>query len=226
MSQPDPFTSARTLVRDTLLRERFMRLWQRCFPASTSVDAEVAWSKVERHYSEPHRVYHDPQHLAHCLEQLDLANGLIVHPDRVEMAIWFHDIINEPGATDNEQRSADYFRTLTREVADERFVDAVVELIRVTTHKVAPNDPDQQFICDIDLASFGCPWECFIRDSLRVKAEFTGSEEAYYRGKKAFLQSMLERPRIFLTDFFNARYEQQARDNIQRLLEMIEPQTD
>ena len=218
MSQPDPFTSARTLVRDTLLRERFLRLWRRCFPASTPVDADVAWSKVERHYSEPHRVYHDPQHLAHCLEQLDLSNGLIVHPDQVEMAIWFHDIINEPESPDNEQRSADYFRTLTRGVADERFVDAVVDLILVTTHEVAPNDPDQQFICDIDLASFGCPWECFMRDSDAVKAEYPGPEADYFRGQTAFLESLLARPRIFMTDFFNARYEQQARDNIQLLL--------
>ena len=226
MSQPDPFTSARTLVRDTLLHERFIRLWRDCFPRGTSDDAEFAWSKVERHYSEPHRVYHDPHHLAHCLEQLDLANGLIMHPNQVEMAIWFHDIINDPGAADNEQRSADYFRTLTQGVADAQFIDAVVNLILATTHRSAPDDPDQRFICDIDLASFGCPWECFIRDSVKVKAEFTGTEEEYHRGKKAFLQSMLERRRIFLTDFFNARYEQQARDNIQRLLEMIEQHAD
>ena len=226
MSQPDPFVSARTLVRDSLLRERFIRLWHGCLPRSTSADAEVAWSKVEQHYSEPHRVYHDRQHLAHCLEQLDLANGLIEHPQQVEMAIWFHDIINEPGASDNEQRSSDYFRALASGTADAQFIDAVVNLILVTTHQSAPVDPDQQFICDIDLASFGCPWECFIRDSEAVKAEFTGTEEEYYRGKEAFLQSMLAHPRIFLTDFFYARYEEQARDNIDRLLELIERHAD
>ena len=221
MSQPDPFVSARTLVRDSLLRERFIRLWRACLPRSTSADAEVAWSKVERHYSEPHRVYHDRQHLAHCLEQLDLANGLIVHPEQVEMAIWFHDIINEPGASDNEQRSADYFRELATGLTDPEFIDAVVDLILVTTHRESPVELDQQFICDIDLASFGCPWECFIRDSDAVKAEFRGTEEEYYRGKKTFLLAMLQRSRIFLTDFFNGRYEQQARENIQRLLQMM-----
>jgi len=226
MSQPPAYSAARGAVRDTLLHERFIGLWRHCFPQSTSGDAEVGWSKVQRHYSEPHRVYHDPQHLAHCLEQLDLANDLVAHPDQVEMAIWFHDIINEPGMADNEQRSADYFRTLTSGTADAQFIDAVVDLILVTMHQSAPVDPDQQFICDIDLASFGCPWECFFRDSSAVKAEFTGTEEEYYRGKKAFLQSMLERPRIFLTDFFHARYEQQARDNIERLMELIEQHAD
>jgi predicted metal-dependent HD superfamily phosphohydrolase len=147
-------------------------------------------------------------------------------PEQVEMAIWFHDIINQPGAADNEQRSAEYFRKLIGDRADPAFVNAVVQLIMATTHQSAPVEHDQQFICDIDLASFGCPWECFMRDSSAVKAEFTGTEEEYYRGKKAFLQQMLNRPRIFLTDFFNERYEQQARENIVRLLELVATRAD
>jgi predicted metal-dependent HD superfamily phosphohydrolase len=226
MSKPNPIAPTGNLVRDELLRERFTRLWQRCLSPGVLNDAHSIWSRLERRYSESHRVYHDREHLAHCMEQLDLADGLIAHPDQVEMAIWFHDIINEPGASDNEQRSADYFRNLAGGLFDGDFVDAVVELILVTTHREAPVDPDQQFICDIDLASFGCPWECFLRDSSAVKAEFSGTEEEYYRGKKAFLQAMLRRVRIFQTDFFNTRYEAQSRDNIHRLLELIERRAD
>jgi predicted metal-dependent HD superfamily phosphohydrolase len=37
---------------------------------------------------------------------------------------------------------------------------------------------------------------------------------------------MLARPRIFLTDFFNARYERQARDNIARLLDLLDQHRD
>jgi predicted metal-dependent HD superfamily phosphohydrolase len=55
-----------------------------------------------------------------------------------------------------------------------------------------------------------------------VKAEFPGSAEEYYEKKRAFLEAMLRRPRIFLTDLFNARYEQQARENIGRLLDLID----
>lgn len=222
MNQVQSQIPSKNLVREAMLRERFKGLWRRCITGATVEDAEKAWSKIERHYSEPHRHYHDRQHLAHCLEQLDFANGLIKRPDAVEMAIWFHDIIIEPGASDNEQRSADYFRDLAGDKTNPGFVDAVIGLILATTHAKAPTDPDQQFVCDIDLASFGCPWECFMRDSTAVKAEFRGTEEQYYRGKKAFLQAMLARPRIFLTAFFNRHYEQQARENIHRLLELLE----
>jgi predicted metal-dependent HD superfamily phosphohydrolase len=215
-----------TAMRDALLRQRFVALWQRCLKPGAGSDPAAVWQEVARRYAEPHRHYHDKGHLAHCLEQLDLAAGEIRQPDQVEMAIWFHDIINEPGVKDNEQQSAELFRQLAAGVMDSGFISAVPDLILVTTHSRTPDDPDQRFICDIDLASFGCPWECFEKDSVAVKAEFQGPDEDYYRGKKAFLEALLAHPKIFVTDFFNRRYERQARDNIGRLLSLIEHRRD
>ena len=215
-----------TAMRDALLRQRFVALWQRCLKPGAGSDPAAVWQEVARRYAEPHRHYHDKGHLAHCLEQLDLAAGEIRQPDQVEMAIWFHDIINEPGVKDNEQQSAELFRQLAAGVMDSGFISAVPDLILVTTHSRTPDDPDQRFICDIDLASFGCPWECFEKDSVAVKAEFQGPDEDYYRGKKAFLEALLARPKIFVTDFFHRHYERQARDNIGRLLSLIEHRRD
>jgi predicted metal-dependent HD superfamily phosphohydrolase len=216
----------RHLVRDSLLEARFAKLWGRCLLPGCVDNATSVLQGLSDRYTEPHRHYHDSGHLAHCLEQLDLAAGSLSAPDEVEMAIWFHDVINEPGQKDNEARSAEYFREAADGKMPADFIDRVVDLILVTTHRDAPLDADQRFICDIDLASFGCPWECFMRDTNAVKAEFTGSIEDYYRGKKAFLEQMLRRPRIFLTDFFNSRYEQQSRENIRRLLDLVEQRAD
>ena len=101
------------------------------------------------------------------------------------------------------------------------FVTAVAELILVTTHRAPPSSPCAQYVCDIDLASFGCPWERYLADTLNVKAEFEGSAEEYYLRKRAFLKAMLGRPQIFHSDFFHALYERQARANIRRLLDMM-----
>jgi predicted metal-dependent HD superfamily phosphohydrolase len=213
-------------VRDSLLRRRFVALWQRCLKPGAGGDPAAVWKEVARRYAEPHRHYHDKGHLVHCLEQLDLAAGEVRQPDQVEMAIWFHDVINEPGVKDNEQQSTELFRQLAAGVMDSAFISAVADLILVTTHSRTPDAPDHRFICDIDLASFGCPWECFEKDSVAVKAEFQGPDEDYYRGKKAFLTALLARPKIFVTDFFNQRYERQARNNIGRLLSLIEQRRD
>ena len=220
MSRPYPDTGH--LVRESLLEARFTALWRRSLLPGATSDPDAVWFALAQRYAEPHRVYHDRAHRAHCLEQLDLAAAQVRQPDEVEMAVWFHDVVNEPGRRDNEQRSADYFHELAGGRIAPGFIQSVIGLILATTHRAAPTNPDQRFICDIDLASFGCPWECFMRDSTAVKAEFTGTEEEYYRGKKTFLQAMLLRDRIFLTDFFHEHYEQQARENIDRLLDLIE----
>lgn len=210
------------LLRDRILEQRFINLWQRNLLPDARCEGDQAWAKLRLRYGEEHRHYHDLGHLAHCLEQLDLARESVDRPDEVEMAIWYHDIINEPDSRENEKLSADYFASKARDCMAPDFVGHVVELVLVTTHKQTPANNDQRFICDIDLASFGCPWECFVRDSDAVKAEFVGSDEDYYRGKSAFLRSMLDRPRIFQTDFFFARYEQQSRQNIERLLQLVD----
>ncbi|MCB1724187.1 MAG: hypothetical protein H6959_01920 [Chromatiaceae bacterium] len=210
-----------TFLRDRLLEGRFRALWDRCVLPGRKSDPTALWREISTRYAETHRVYHDKRHLAHCLDELDLASGHVRNRDAVEMAIWFHDIINDPGNDDNEGRSAALFRHLADGVLDRRFIETVVELVLITCHCAAPDDPDKQFICDIDLASFGCPWESFLKDSEDVRAEYPGSEKEYVRGKKKFLDSLLDRPRIFVTDFFFDRYENQARSNIHRLLDIM-----
>jgi predicted metal-dependent HD superfamily phosphohydrolase len=226
MSIIDHTLPSLNLFTDAGLKTRFTALWQRCLLPGSPMETGEMWKRLDRRYREPHRHYHDPNHLAHCLAELDLAGDRVARPDRVEMAIWFHDVINEPGERDNEALSAEYFRSKADGMVATDFIDAVVELILVTTHQQPPDDPDQQFICDIDLASFGLPWECFMRDSDAVKAEFPGTDSEYFRAKARFLDAMLKRPRIFYTDFFHDRYEQQARENITRLLKDIRQQRD
>ncbi len=93
-----------------------------------------------------------------CPNSIWLSSGSS-RPDLVEMAIWFHDIINEPGRSDNEARSADSFRNLAGGSMADAFIAEVVDLILITTHRQEAVDPDQRILCDIDLASLGCPWE-------------------------------------------------------------------
>jgi predicted metal-dependent HD superfamily phosphohydrolase len=211
-----------SLLRGDELRDRFMGLWRRCGGPAVDLNANDAWGILEARYEEPHRYYHDKRHLAHCLKEFDLALDRMRYPDQVEMAIWFHDVINQPGHPDNEARSAELFRGLAEPVMSARFVPAVVALILVTTHRESPSDPDHKILCDIDLASLGYPWESYLRDTGHLRAEFRGSDQDYCRSKRAFLEAMLGRPRIFLTDFFYDRYERHARENLRTFLDLIE----
>lgn len=211
---------------DELLGNRFSALWMRSMRAGISAEPAPVYSVLRAHYSEGHRHYHDGHHVAQCLDQLDLAGPRVEHRDDVELAIWFHDVINLPGNPCNEAESAELFGNLARGVLADDQVDAVVRLILVTTHRDAPRDADEQYLCDIDLASFGCPWDCYMKDTRNLQAEFPGSEADYYRRQRPFLEGLLHRPRIFFTDFFHGLYEQRARENIRRLLDIVDGRRD
>ena len=74
-------------------KARFLALWKKCLCDDAAADAEVVFESLFKHYSQAHRRYHTPHHIEHCLEQFDWAADLMKDRDAVEMAIWFHDVI-------------------------------------------------------------------------------------------------------------------------------------
>ena len=203
-------------------RDRFEALLSRCCIDGTgSVNPGHIFDEVSGRYGEPHRRYHTPGHIRHCLEQLDLAADLLEDRDAVEMALWFHDVVWEAQAApaSNEQRSADLFVERLGEVLDERFRDTVYRLVMVTVHPSEPATPDEGYMVDIDLSSFGLPWEEFRRDSQAVRDELPHlTDEEFFPKQHRFLRMLLDQERFFVTDFFAERHERTARDNIERLL--------
>ncbi len=199
--------------------ERFRALWKRCgAPVDPSPVFEDLWCR----YCEPHRIYHTSTHLVHCFQQLDLAYALIQDPDAVEMALWFHDAIYTPGSSENETESAELFVRAAEDHFRPSFVREVYELIIVTAHKELAQECNKQFVADIDLSSLGVDWEEFLRDTRALREEHADSSDAvYYVAHANFLNSILQRPRIFGTDFFYGRYEQRARENITRVLAVL-----
>jgi predicted metal-dependent HD superfamily phosphohydrolase len=100
----------------------------------------------------PHRHYHTLAHLAAMLA--------IVRPwPVVELAVWFHDAVYDPRATDNEEASAE--RSLPAVGAAPATVAEVARLVRLTaTHDPAPGDGAGALLCDADLsilAARPCP---------------------------------------------------------------------
>lgn len=199
------------------LRQRFLVLWQRSLTA-TAEGAEEVWQVLLQGYGEAHRRYHGPGHIRFCLQQHDRAAPQMAIPDEVELAIWFHDIVHRPGSATNECDSAALFRRIAGPRASPR-IDRVAAKILDTTHAHEPSDDDARFLVDIDLASLGQPWSRFADDSRRIREEQAHlSDAAYFAAQQTFLQSLFDRPRIYLTAFFGARYERRARANIERVL--------
>ena len=203
------------------LQSRFIDLWLRVTTHDRAHASHACESLLER-YREPARRYHTLDHVGHCLGQAKLADGLLPDADAVELAIWFHDAIYDPAGSDNELRSAALFRDMAASVTSGPLTDDVERLILVTRYGEIPRRDDEAYMADIDYSSFGRPWESFLVDSLAVREERPDLTDEQFSGQQSrFLSSLLERERLYRTEFFHERYEARARSNIRRYLEFL-----
>ncbi len=204
-------------------KQRFTSLWNRCQTGGgAGADADAVYDEVHDYYSEPGRYYHTPKHIEHCLGQFDLAAGELDNAAAVEMAIWFHDLVYDICAKDNELQSARRFVELANDSMDAEFKTMVYDLIMATAPPRLPKTNDQEFMLDIDLSSFGLPWDDFVRDSTAVRRESPQLSDAeFFPGQRAFLESLVNRQHFYFTEFFRSRIERSARSNITRHLENL-----
>ena len=205
--------------RPEALESRFFGLWNRCSLPDSGADPTAVWETLIESYNEPWRQYHTAEHLCHCLQELDLASTLMEDPQAVELALWFHDIVFQPGAADNEEKSARLFERSAAGHFKPDLAKKVSVLIHTTVHRDPPQEENARYLCDIDLSSLALPWAQFLTDSAALRAEHSGTADApFYCAKISFLSSLLDRSAIFLTEFFRSRHEHAARENIRRYI--------
>lgn len=198
---------------------RFCRLWARC--GAPAEGAGAVFAQLDAHYREAHRHYHNGGHIDDCLARLDLAAAAadVDDADAVEMALWFHDVIYELGAPDNEQLSAEWFGAQAAGRLPADFIGRVEDYINSTTHRAEPAAAGAKWVVDADLGGLGMDDDAFERDGARIRREFAHVPEAEFaRGQAGFLRGLLERERIFYTDFFRDLCEARARRHIREVL--------
>jgi len=176
-------------------------------------------------YSERHRHYHTLQHLRECLALFEAAAPVAARAAEVELALWFHDAVYDPRASDNEARSADWAESSVRAAGcDAAIAQRVGDLVRSTAHQQPPavEGPDVDLLLDIDLAILGSAPARFDESSRQIRAEYAHVPEDTFRTRRAdFLRSLLARPALYRTEVFRAPLEAAARANLQRALDAL-----
>lgn len=167
-------------------------------------------------YSEKHRHYHSGKHIDHCLREFDSVRDIAHEAAEVELALWYHDAVYDPYASSNEERSADWAcELLNRHNVSADRVERVRTHILATRHTAPATTPDSQLVVDIDLSILGADEATYAEFEAGVRKEYRWVPASLFRRKRAeILRSFLERPRIYNTEPFYARYELQARRNL------------
>lgn len=178
-------------------------------------DGGETFQSLAARYTEPHRHYHNLEHIDACLAWLDWFAGSAQRRDEVELALWFHDAVYEPGSADNERVSADLARRgLGALGVSAASIERITNAIIATASHEAPVG-DAALVVDIDLAILGATPRAFQRFEQQIRLEHAHvSEEAYRRGRSAVLQGFLSREHIFTTSAVATLLESRARTNL------------
>ncbi|MDA1018222.1 MAG: N-methyl-D-aspartate receptor NMDAR2C subunit [Planctomycetota bacterium] len=207
--------------------------WLSLLDRLSLTDDGETYSKLLAAHTESARVYHNHEHIADCLQQLDLLLAASeservpftdsAAPHEVEIAIWFHDAVYDPRAADNERRSADWAGSFLRDAGmAEEGIDRVEADIMATRHSDPPKDVAEQIIVDIDLSILGRAEDEYDRYEDRIRREYAFVPDAVFCGRRSeILQSFLDRSRIFTTPFFANRFETEARRNLKRSIQNL-----
>lgn len=171
----------------------------------------TALPDILKRYAEPHRVYHNLNHIKAVLDRI--AECTKPSPELIAAAI-LHDVIYDPRRNDNEEQSAAY----AEEILTPERSSRVKELILFTkTHDAPEGDEEAAALLDADLAVLAGYEQDYDSYAQGIRLEYWHVEpDAYREGRRKVLEGFLLRPRIFrLAENFDI-YEETARANIQR----------
>ncbi len=195
-------------------------------------DLANEWEVIHLAYAEPHRRYHTLEHVEEMLTFFFQHDRQIYDDNasfqRLCLAAIYHDIIYDPRATDNEERSVEVMRQQTSRLfraipgSYPSMVDSVAEMIMMTAHH-QPDGANQRWLADADLMRFAAepPISRMHNDDIRLEYSHV-SDESWAAGRTVILSKFLTREPFFYTKAFGPQDARRARENI--LAEMLRSQ--
>ena len=167
--------------------------------------ALVMWKHIIPAYLEPHRMYHN---LGHIQNMIDIAVTYGVNLDQNQLnAILGHDIVYQPGNSDNEERSADKFLEIMKtdisydtcipedmKSCDDDF--NIISQIILDTKNHIPTIYQSEDVIDLDLFELGT--DKYFDNMVLIRQEFCKfNDKEFNAGRIKWLESMVAREQLF-----------------------------
>lgn len=210
------------------LLPRWQALWQR-FGAEDTGLAAAGWQIIDAYSTGRH--YHSQEHLASVLAELDWAKSALDKSgelsnisadarqrlfDTVELALWYHDVVYDAKAKDNEAQSRNLFLSDAKKFGLPAAIrDEVAALIDLTAHHKDAKTLAERLMTDCDLAVLGGSPAAFCKYDTGIRKEYAHVPPAVYKvARRDVLKSFLDQAHIFKTAAFRQKLEKAARKNL------------
>jgi predicted metal-dependent HD superfamily phosphohydrolase len=183
----------------------------------TREKAGVAFDALVGAYSGASRYYHNLRHLEAVLNFVGRLADLAEDLPAVQLAAWYHDVVYDPRAADNEEQSALLAEKGCASWGLEGGRTARVgAMIRATkTHQ--GDDADTLVLLDADLSILGADEGDYDRYAAAIRQEYGWvADETYRQGRAGVLEGFLRREHVYRLERMRGWREQAARDNLAR----------
>ena len=204
----------------TYLRSRWGLTLQR---AEAQGSSPCLIDEILEAYGENGRYYHTKEHLRHMFEVYDrfFANPSITH----ELTFWYHDFYYDPTRQDNEDRSAALAqKRVEQDLQIPTGVGLKVQNLILFSHYTRPPvTRDEMVLHDVDLAIFGESIDLFGKYERDIRQEYSFVPDLdYKKGRADILRRFIRDPFYFTPEMCYSSYEDLAKRNIRRSIELLE----
>ena len=187
-------------------------------------DVDYWWHEILENYTKKWKFYHNLNHVYSFVNLFEKYNKFINnHKNEFLISIYFHDIIYIPSRKDNEEESINMFNKFYNEVKPNNLnKEKAIEFITETKHHSLSKDYDFELdlFLDMDMQIVSDEnWEDYEN---KIRKEYCFVDETEYKNKRRqFLESLVNKNRIFRTQIFYDTYEQIAKNNITNILNKL-----
>ncbi len=140
---------------------------------------QIDWKVIER-YDEPHRFYHNFDHIE---KMIGSAKKKGILTDSLLLAIVFHDIVYDPKATDNELKSESIFIECAKLLLSKGIIDDICGAILETRNHMPSTKLSEQ-LCELDLEIVNAPLADFIEFEHKIFKEYQFVDYKTYKEKR------------------------------------------
>ena len=158
------------------------------------------------------------------ITELNDAKCMINEWDSVIFSAFYHDMIYNITAKDNEEKSAILARLRLNKISfpKEKTERCVKMILATKSHDFSP-DNDINLFVDADIVILGKSPDNYTIYKNQISQEYSCYPDSEYNeGRRKVLNHFLPQATIYKTLFFQEKYEQQARQNLLYELELLQ----